>query len=230
MLLGEIMVLGLLGKVLYANPDKAWLDTLTQEDLFAELPLAEQQPYAIEGAALLHTWAQAQQDSPANTTLDSLKADHTRLFVGFGSMPVPPWESVYFSEERLVFQERTLAVRRWYARFGMAAEKQGSEPDDHIALELTFVARLAELTLQAIQQGDEHRAQQLHDAKLGFLSEHLLQWGDKWAELAAANANTTCYRGLALILRGVLAQLAQSYALPLPTDTRYAGLRSENYQ
>ncbi|MBO2519906.1 MAG: molecular chaperone TorD, partial [Firmicutes bacterium] len=40
-------------------------------------------------------------------------------------------------------------MRNWYARYGLVAEKKGQEPDDHVGLELEFVAHLAGLALEA---------------------------------------------------------------------------------
>ena len=51
----------------------------------------------------------------------------------------------------MIFQEQTLHVRQWYSRFGLQVVKLHKEPDDHIGLELEFVAHLANLALQAIR-------------------------------------------------------------------------------
>ena len=59
-----------------------------------------------------------------------------RAFSSSAKVLTPP-ESVYFSEERLVFQEETLQVREWYRRFDLQSVKL-HEPDDHVGLELTF--------------------------------------------------------------------------------------------
>ena len=83
----------------------------------------------------------------------------------------PPWESVYFSPDRLVFQQETFQVRAWYTRFGLQSANHNKEPDDHISVELEFVAHLAELGLRALQACDRERFHETPEAQSGFLAE-----------------------------------------------------------
>lgn len=83
-----------------------------------------------------------------------------------GKVLAPPWGSVYMSEERLVFQKETLEVRNWYREFGLAAENLYREPDDHIALELGFLAHLAKLEYEALKAKDVIRYQEIRQAQL----------------------------------------------------------------
>ena len=43
-LTGEVLLFGLLGKILYQDLDKAWLETLIHEEVFAEVPFGAEQP------------------------------------------------------------------------------------------------------------------------------------------------------------------------------------------
>jgi TorA maturation chaperone TorD len=65
-----------------------------------------------------------------------------------------PWASVYLSKERLIFDENTLAVRRFYRDWKLETVHYKKEPDDHIGLELEFMAILSERTLAAYEKGD----------------------------------------------------------------------------
>ena len=70
--------------------------------------------------------------------------------------PCPPWGSIYLDEGRL-FGPTSLEVARLYARHGFAIPEDKSEPSDHIAYELSFLAELlalAESTDDAIAQRD----------------------------------------------------------------------------
>ncbi|MCB8816455.1 molecular chaperone TorD family protein [Desulfosporosinus shakirovi] len=73
--------------------------------------------------------------------------EYTRLFIGPTKLPVPPWESVYVSKERLLFQESSLKVRQrqCYLNYNFLPAKYRSEADDHIALELDFMYNLSSL-------------------------------------------------------------------------------------
>ena len=217
-LMGETLMCGLLNKALYEYPDRAWLQALIDEEVFAQAPFAEQQPDVIAGLAALQTWTAAHRAGLSVAAFDDLRADYTRLFVGIDRVLAAPWESVHFSEERLVFQEKTLQVRNWYLRYGLEPENLHKEPDDHIGLELAFLAHLAQRGLQAIEQNDPAVFEDAIAAQRGFLTEHLLKWTPIWCSLVLEHAQTEFYRGVALLVRGVLTELADMFDLKFKLD------------
>ena len=218
-LTGESLLLGLLGKALYQEPDKAWIHSLAAGQVFEEAPLQLQHPDAGQGLASLQKFSQGAESGVSEQVFEELRLDYTRLFIGPGKVLVPPWESVYFNEERLVFQEQTLQVRGWYRRFGLQVEKLYNEPDDHIGLELAFLAHLSGLGVQALEEGDPERFNALLSAQRDFLSQHVLRWAPQFCEQAAAQARTDFYRGVALLTRGALLDLAESFEIELPEIT-----------
>lgn len=219
-LTGETLVLGLLSKTLYPYPEKTWLQTLAHEDVFADIPLGEGQPDVQAGLTLLQTWSASCRSGLSDPAFDDLRADYTRLFIGPGKVIAPPWESVYSNEERLTFQEQTLQVRAWYRRFGLEAERLHNEPDDHIGLELSFLAHLAQLALAALERQDRPAVDELLKAQRRFLSEHLLRWTPAWCDQVAQHARTDFFRGIALLTKGVLKEL--STILPVESLTEPA--------
>ena len=225
-LVGEALLFGLLARTLYPCPDREWLEPLAVDDLFEEAPYASTQPDTLRGLALLQRWSAASQDGITRDALVELNMDYLRLFGGLGAVKAPPWESVYFSEERQLFQDRTRDVRARYEHLGVFPQKETNEPDDHIAFEFSFVAHCAALELQAIEQGDERAIIAIGIARRDFLALHLLQWGQKWSELAFDYAETDFYRGMVLLARGGLAELAQSYDVVLPETIYYPGLKT----
>lgn len=217
-LLGEALLFGLLGRFLYTQLDKAWLQSLIDEDVFAEVPFGAAQNETVLGLELLQKWSQENIAGLSDGSFDDLRADYTRLFVGVGRVLAPPWESVYFNEGRMVFQEQTLQVREWYRRFGLQAEKLHKEPDDNIGLEMSFVAYLAKLGLQSLEEQDEIKFDLLLDAQRQFLTEHLLQWGPLWCDLVNDHAHTDFYQGLAHLTRGALLAVAQQFNVELSKE------------
>ncbi len=207
-LTGEALVLSLLGKLLYAYPDRAWLRSLITERVFEDFPLETEQPDIIAGLGLLETWTHNNRSDFSNEAFEEVKADYTRLFIGLSDVLAPPWESVYLSREHLLFQEQTLQVRTWYARFGLEAEKLHSEPDDHIGLELSFLAHLAKLSLDGLDQKDGESFKRLIDAQRDFLLEHPLKWVPAWCRLVQEHGQTDLYRGAALASQGMLVDVA----------------------
>ena len=214
-LTGEMLVFGLLGKVFYDYPEKAWLQSLIESDVFSEVPFAGDQPDVVAALGDLQAWTNENRAGISDEAFEALRIDYTRLFIGPGTVLTPPWESVYFSEERLTFQESTLHVRDWYRRFGLEMIKLHNEPDDHIGLELEFLAHLAKLGV-AESEGSSQPPLELLDAQRGFLTEHVLTWAPDWCRRVQVEARSKFYRGIALMTRGALGHTAELLQLKIP--------------
>jgi len=214
-LLGEILLLSVLSKALQTYPEKVWLQSLVKEDVFSESPLVGEHPDVQAGLFLLRAWSTKNREGISEKNLQDLKVDYTQLFIGVEKVLAPSWESVYFNEDRLVFQEQTLQVRNWYRCFGLEPEKIHKEPDDHIGLQMSFVSYLAKLALQALEEQEQEKFEGLLDAQHQFLSEHLLKWGPYWCNLVSEHAQTDFYKGLALLTRGALLTLAKQFDIQI---------------
>lgn len=214
--MGAQLLFGVLARLLLAHPQRDFIAQLAAEALFADIPFAVDTEKGQEGAALLAQWCRDHQDEADEVTFTVLVSDYTRLFEGPGHVEAPPWESVHLNVTGLTFQEETLAVRRWYRRFGLESEKLKNEPDDHVALELSFLAYLLGETLAAASQDDaEDVARYLH-AQAQFLTEHLGRWIDRWADLVDRHAQTSFWRGIALLAAGAVASWQQFLAAAVP--------------
>ena len=164
-----------------AEPDDALLDIVADAHTREECALLDGQ--GGEGARLQDAIAEAVASGP-----DGLCSAYTKLFIGPAKLPAPPWESVYATGEPLLFQESTLAVRDAYRRAGYAAAGYPHEADDHLAVELDFMATLAADASAAFEAGDEERCADLLAVQRDFLREHLLTWVGAFAERLAGSA------------------------------------------
>lgn len=131
-------------------------------------------------------------------SIQELRAEHARLFLGAATSKTPPWESVYLSEERMVWQEPAYAVLRHYAQAGLGYDDMTSVPPDHVGRELLFLATLASLEAEA---ADEAQRASLRESARSFLSEHVLRWVPRFAEDLRAHASTDFFRAVADGLR-----------------------------
>jgi len=216
---GEMLLLNMLGRIFYTYPtndERAWLQTLIDQDIFSDAPFAAGKKETKAGLELLQNWA---SQGLSDEGFKGLQADYTRLFIGVGNVLAAPWESVYLNEERLVFQEQTLQVRNWYRRFGLEAEKIYQEPDDHIGLELLFLSQLAALGLQALNEQDQTRFEECWAAQQDFTRQHLGLWALKCCALVEANARTVFYKGLAALTQGALSELSELLDVPFTKDS-----------
>lgn len=207
-LTGEMLLFGLLGRAFQNFPapgERPWMQTLVDQDMFQEAPFAASRPDVAEGLQLLQAWSRA---GLSDESFEAVQDDYTALFIGPAKVQVAPWESVYFSQERLTFQEQTLEVRGWYRRFGLESERIYQEPDDHIGLELAFLSHLAQRGMAALEGGDEAEHTRLLKAQRDFLDQHPGRWAASFCQGVLEHARTPFYKGLALLTRGALAELA----------------------
>lgn len=212
-LVAEQITFGLLGKILFEFPDRDWFESLASVAVFEEIPFAAEQADVKTGMALLKEWNTRNNDGLSDEAFESICDDYTRLFIGPGKVLVPPWESFYFHQERVIFQEQTLQVREWYRKYGLESVKLYNEPDDHIGLELAFVSHLANLAYSALMRKETEEFEQLLEAQKQFLSEHTLQWAGGWSIQVEEHARTDFFRGIALITKGVLTELVSNLGL-----------------
>jgi TorA maturation chaperone TorD len=206
---GQSLLLNLLGMVLFRYPDQDLLSSVLDEEIFSEVPFAGKQPDVISGSSLLRSWLLENKKRGEDEILSDLQADYTPLFIGPGKVLAPPYESVHFSSDRLMFQKETLQVRQWYARFGLQSEKIYNEPDDHIGLELIFMAHLASQAAVAAGQGDDETLDRMLEAQREFASKHLFRWAFRWCDQVCEHTRTDFFRGIALMTRGSLLEIAE---------------------
>ena len=194
-----------LGRCFYEAPRAEWLAAFAGDRLFEAWPFPSGDDRTDAGLALLTAFCRGWD--PA--ALDALTWDFNRLFVGPGEMLATPWESVYRSKTKLTFQEPTLQVRELYGRFGVQAPAVHREPDDHLGLELAFVATLSDLATQATAKDDATQLTRCFEAQKDFLRDHLLSWAPACLALVEKHAETDYYRGAALLALGSLAESAR---------------------
>jgi TorA maturation chaperone TorD len=117
-----------------------------------------------------------------NAFIDSLSVDYTRLFIGPGMVEVSPWESVYRNTDRALFQASTLEVRKAYVKQDLIPSGYPNVADDHIGIELDFMAKLAERVVESNARGNMPAVREALAASKEFLDEHLLEWVPKFVD------------------------------------------------
>ena len=187
-----------LSRLFLAPPDAQALDRLRDPSLLAGWPLPS--ATAEEGISRLVASA------AAGETAEDVRADHTALFVGPGMRAVP-YESVHRSVEKLLFEQQTLEVRALYARLGLAAPRLNREPDDHIGLELEFVAQCCFQGLSALEAAEADQLAQVLALLEEFAADHLLVWGPDLMHQVTEGAATRFYAGVGRLGAAALGSL-----------------------
>lgn len=176
----------------------------------------------FESALALWESYKTEYESDEKAYLEACTSRYTKLFVGPGELAAAPWECVYLSGERMLFQASTLAVRDAYRAAGFKAAGYPHVSDDHIAIELDFMARLAERSLRAFDAGDGDEYDCSLAFQADFLSKHLLVWaGDYAADLSQA-AEGTLYEAVGALLSAML-----PFDATLLDELREAGLSNQ---
>lgn len=153
----------------------------------------------------LHSWEnpehiQAICTSLSQTQPDDIAYDYSILFEGQGSMPAPPWGSVYLEHDNTVMGESTAAYRHLLQSKGLITDTDIREPEDQFGLMLMAISALAE-------QGCD-------DAIIELLEQHLLPWAYRYLALVQqTETETTFYPNLAKVTEIYLAGLQQQLEL-----------------
>lgn len=108
--------------------------------------------------------------------LDAARSAYGVLFVGPDHLPAPPWESCYREGSRALFQATTLEVRKAYFEDGLLPEGYPNVADDHLAIELDYLAALGARASAALEAGDCAHAARALARPDGFRVSHLLKW------------------------------------------------------
>ena len=191
---------GLLAQAFVAEPARTFVPALVESGAVELFQFAAEVGQIAQGVAEVSAYLAV----ATGEDYDALRWDYTRMFIGPGKVPAPPYESAYRSADRLLFQEETLEVRRAYAAYGLQAAKVGSEPDDQVGLELQFLFETCRVAAERAAAGDWAGLEQVLRDQAAFLDEHLLQWAGDFAADVAAGAQVGFYRGMAHLLAGYL--------------------------
>ena len=203
LLANRLYLYSLLHKTFGRNPDAELLALLSGDTTvkgFALLSEEKSDPLSRVGPFL--EAVRAKKDDA--DFLEDVKAEYMRLFVGPDKLVAPPWESVYRGEDAMLFQEVTLEVREIYRGFGLLPEGYPHVADDSLALELAFMAKLAERAMEDLENEDEVGLGRLLESSEDFLRKHLLLWIPKFLERMQKAKTQHLYPQLCVVLDAFL--------------------------
>lgn len=138
-------------------------------------------------------------------TRQELAVDFTAAFAGTSSWKgeyAVPYESVFTSEEGLLFQDAYHEVFTLYKKNRVARKEGYDFPDDHLSFMCEFLAILSGRTIDALKAGNRAEALEQASVSRAFLEDHILSWYDKLHERALLLIETRFYRGILDICKG----------------------------
>ena len=185
----------LFSRFLALAPEAAFFDALRASGVVGELSAlarAVRSETALSLASLDEWLATADPEA-----FEVARRDYLEAFVSARHLPAPPWESVYRSPDRLVFQEPAREVFKAYLAAGLGFDGMKQTPSDHISLELAFAAALlveAPTSADARSQLDR------------FEAEHMTSWMPSFCKDLGGVARTPPYVAVATALPHLLAR------------------------
>ncbi|MBR3795317.1 MAG: molecular chaperone TorD family protein [Clostridia bacterium] len=176
---GRAYVFSLLHKMLGAEPTKTLMDAVSSEESMQAVALFESEDSDAAkklGNVLLACRGMDEE------RLDRVREEYTRLFIGPDKLIAAPWESVYTTKERALFQESTLAVRGWYQNYGYELAQAPNYPDDHISPMLHFLALTTERAAACVRDDVLCGYRNMLEGQKLFEQNHILNWVHQYAE------------------------------------------------
>ena len=182
--------------------DAGQVDRLRAADFPGGLALVLESARAGEALELMRAAVTLLPQPGDGALLDELAADYADIYLTH-KLRASPCESVWLDEDGLTLQQPMFDIRDWYRRHELAAENWRTRSDDHLVLQLQFVAHL----LASARPAHVREAAQ-------FLDEHLLRWIFDFAARVSTRCATPFYAALAVLsaayvdeLRDLLAAL-----------------------
>ncbi|WP_411680400.1 molecular chaperone [Clostridium thailandense] len=139
--------------------------------------------------------------------LTDLAVDYAKVFLGAGiaeGSTAFPYESVYTSQKRIMMQEARDKVMVIYLAKGLGKDEEKFKFEDHISLELEFMAFLCKEAQYILYTQNGLGFLSCLKEQMDFLSEHLLNWIPKFCADVERHADTEFYKALGKITNGYL--------------------------
>ncbi|MBN2487601.1 MAG: molecular chaperone TorD family protein [Methanosarcinaceae archaeon] len=126
---------------------------------------------------------------------DRLQKEFTILFIGPGSSPVPPYETMYIDHK--MSGPTLLELKKVYRHAGIEKKADYPEPEDNIAFEMRFMNYLCEKAMQ-------DNTNTYLEMQKEFMDEHLLKWVPDFCDDLFINEYSDFYKWIAKFTKGFL--------------------------
>src|SRR5262249_39123147 len=137
------------------------------------------------------------------TDLEALAADYAQTFLH----GVPPFGSHYLDPTGLLNAEATGEVAALYRAHGFVVDVTRAAAEDHLGVELEFLAHLLETEAAAHDAGQQQAAAEMRAWRIEFLDRHVLPFALLFLTAAAETAHSLFYQSLCRATRETLIDL-----------------------
>ena len=156
------------------------------------------------GKKLLKSFCNEVRGADKEAVIGDLARQYAFLFLGVGSENVALCESAYRNEGGLLFQNAYFNILEKYREVGLGKREDFPEPEDHLSLELAYMAHLSHRIISSIETGKEEEAGKYYQYQGSFLKDHLLSWIPQFAKSLSEISPSPFYKALAYLLEGYI--------------------------
>lgn len=136
--------------------------------------------------------------------VSQLRCEYAALFLAMSATPVFTSESAYLSSSNCLMQEQRDEVVRAYRAEGFEVSEDFAQPEDHIAVELSFMSRLCALAATSAETGDNEAFLEYTATQKKFYETHIARWVPIFCQLVQGNPKASFFRPIADRLDGFL--------------------------
>lgn len=188
---------------LFLNQLRDYMTTLK------EIALNSDDETFIKGAQRLENFIKSIDHESIDKQIEELACNFALLFLNVATSVletehVHPFGSVYLSESELLYQKETEDVLKYYIQNKVALKKDFKEPEDHIAVELSFIALITNHAIKVLESNNITLAKDKINITKNFMEKHLLPWVHKLCTDLKNTANDDFYRSIADITLGFI--------------------------
>lgn len=178
--------------------------SILQQSFWREFPLETSNAQMKAGLDKLIQCTERLEKYPVSQAIQLTQIEYTQLFHGPGQPKAPPWESVYRTPEKLLFGWPTLHVQEAYRQNGFEIATKNRQLEDHMGLELIFLASVSDVLIRALNDNDYQTAHSIVKGQIEFISNHPLTWIADFFNDASRNESIGFYSALIELIWGVL--------------------------
>ena len=174
----------------------------TLENL-SDLMEISQEDEIKKGNEFLKSYLSQSQQLNLKRVLGDLARDYANLFLGVGRKTIALSESSYRDQSGLLFRDSYFDVKERYRKLGLAKNNDFAEADDHLSVELAYMATVCRLSIEAIEEDSALHLGYLNSQE-EFLKEHLLLWIPAMVDMLTQAGNSLFYTGMTYLLNGFI--------------------------
>jgi len=167
--------------------DATTLAALREVGFPDNLALLPPDAVARDAWAAMHAALAAVPPAPTFSDLDALAVEYAAIYLT-GAYGASPAESAWLDQDHLACQQPMFELREIYQTAGLAAPDWRKRPDDHLVLQLHYIAHMLRRAASA---------NFFPDALAHMMDAHLLRWLPDFATRVAARAAHPYYAALA---------------------------------